>query len=656
MSIFITIVLLSSVFFGGNLAVEDQELKDYFQRPGRNVFQLNILLDYEVERYVFPRTLSNSEDEVENSNDVDSTVVYRIPGGPKSPRAHGKRPSFIQHGILCDVDPCTVNKPQIAVAYLLVDQGYDVWLGISNSSMAENLISSEALEKKKLENIAQYILNATNQPELLVMGYFNGAVQFFGMKAQKKEPPQEQSRISKWFEKIPGVKTVKGWYTNIYNKGKTYLSRGYNKVVDSFDSLGKKTDYIIDDPAITNLKETVLKAWGVVTNLVIPTFNIDDFSKMIEHPDLYLDTPQLITKYGYTAETHEILTEDGYLLSIHRISGSKKYPTKHGKPVVFLQHGILSSSAVWILNGPSKGLGYILADEGYDVWMGNSRGNTYSRAHVNLTTNNMEFWDFSWHEMGVYDVPATIDYILSVTKQKKLYYLGHSQGTTSFFVMMSVKPEYNDKIIKFAAYAPIVYAGNIRSPIIKIFAKISSPIYNALSLMKMNDFLPSNALLTKMGRYSCEARTVYQVICTNLLFMMTGYDTSQINKTMVPIILGHLPAGSSTKQLLHYSQEFNSKKFQQFNYMDPNLNMRIYGQTTPPEYKINNTKVPVGIFYASNDLVSDTRDVKRLANELPNSDLLYKIPMELFNHIDFMFAIDAPALLYGPTITYFKKP
>lgn len=109
--------------------------------------------------------------------------------------------------------------------------------------------------------------------------------------------------------------------------------------------------------------------------------------------------------------------------------------------------------------------------------MGNSRGNTYSRAHKTLTTKDSKFWDFSWHEMGIYDLPAAIDYILSITQQEKIYYLGHSQGTTSFFVMMSEKPEYNEKIIKFAAYAPLVYTGFVRSPIINIFAKISTPLY-----------------------------------------------------------------------------------------------------------------------------------------------------------------------------------
>lgn len=73
--------------------------------------------------------------------------------------------------------------------------------------------------------------------------------------------------------------------------------------------------------------------------------------------------------------------------------------------------------------------GYILADAGYDVWLGNNRGNKYSRKHKILDPNkNAEkFWDFSWNEMGKYDLPAEIDYVLSNTGQDSLFYAGHSQ-------------------------------------------------------------------------------------------------------------------------------------------------------------------------------------------------------------------------------------
>ena len=37
---------------------------------------------------------------------------------------------------------------------------------------------------------------------------------------------------------------------------------------------------------------------------------------------------------------------------------------------------------------------YILVDKGYDVWLGNVRGNTYSQLHKKWTIKDREFWDF----------------------------------------------------------------------------------------------------------------------------------------------------------------------------------------------------------------------------------------------------------------------
>lgn len=116
--------------------------------------------------------------------------------------------------------------------------------------------------------------------------------------------------------------------------------------------------------------------------------------------------------------------------------------------------------------------GYILADAGYDVWMGNYRGNKYSRNHTYLDPDKDEtkFWDFSWHEMGIYDLPTMIDYVLEKTQEKKVFYVGHSQGTTGFFVMCSEKPEYNDKIYAQFSLAPIAYMNHMTSPLMKIIA------------------------------------------------------------------------------------------------------------------------------------------------------------------------------------------
>lgn len=59
------------------------------------------------------------------------------------------------------------------------------------------------------------------------------------------------------------------------------------------------------------------------------------------------------------------------------------------------------------------------------------------------------FFFISFHELGVYDVPATIDYILEATGQDGLYIIGHSRGTTQTFAMLAEKPDYNKKVMLF---------------------------------------------------------------------------------------------------------------------------------------------------------------------------------------------------------------
>ena len=108
--------------------------------------------------------------------------------------------------------------------------------------------------------------------------------------------------------------------------------------------------------------------------------------------------------YGATFESHEVTTEDGYILNVFRITREDVI----GKQPVFLQHGITDSADCWIMHYPDLAPAFQLLEMGYDVWLGNQRGTTHSLkpGHVSLKTNSKEFWDFSWVEMGLYDAPA----------------------------------------------------------------------------------------------------------------------------------------------------------------------------------------------------------------------------------------------------------
>ena len=104
----------------------------------------------------------------------------------------------------------------------------------------------------------------------------------------------------------------------------------------------------------------------------------------------------MIISRGYPVQTHHVTTQDGFILGIQRIPhgrGEREFVLE-AKPVVFLQHGLLADASNWIMEGPSTSLAYLLADQGFDVWLGNARGNDCSRRHVKYTPSQEEFWDW----------------------------------------------------------------------------------------------------------------------------------------------------------------------------------------------------------------------------------------------------------------------
>ncbi|XP_067206779.1 lipase 3-like [Linepithema humile] len=363
--------------------------------------------------------------------------------------------------------------------------------------------------------------------------------------------------------------------------------------------------------------------------------------------DANLNTLELIRKAGYPAEAHVVLTEDGYFLTMHRIPGGKN------SPLVFLQHCLLCSSAGWVVIGKNKALPFKLADQGYDVWLGNFRGNTYSRTHISLSPSDSKFWDFSFDEMGTYDLPAMLIYIMNLTSKPLYTYIGHSMGASTFYVMAIKRPEVAKMVRVMISLAPAAFVGNMTSSL-RLLGTFISPIEAIMRFLAVNEFLPKDSLLQYLARVGCNVDPFTKQICRNIILQAIGFDKEQFNYTLLPMILAHFPSGTSVKTVLHYIQAINSGKFRAYDY-GRQKNMQIYNATVPPDYDLSRITVPIALIHGNNDWIVNEKDVKKLRCLLTNIVDDYRVPFPKFNHVDYLWAKDAPTLVYEKILETMKK-
>ncbi|KAL9331226.1 hypothetical protein ACSQ67_000836 [Phaseolus vulgaris] len=104
------------------------------------------------------------------------------------------------------------------------------------------------------------------------------------------------------------------------------------------------------------------------------------------NPPVYGICSSSVILHGYKCQEHEVTTNDGYILSVQRIPEGRANGSgsRTRKQPVIIQHGVLVDGMTWLLNPPEQDLPLILADNGFDVWIANSRGTRFSRRHISL--------------------------------------------------------------------------------------------------------------------------------------------------------------------------------------------------------------------------------------------------------------------------------
>lgn len=280
-------------------------------------------------------------------------------------------------------------------------------------------------------------------------------------------------------------------------------------------------------------------------------------------------------------------------------------------PPVLCLHGLMMSSDAFVISGKDS-LAFELARSGFDVWLGNLRGNRYT-SHEKFSSTNQEFWDFSLDQFARFDIPAMVKYILQQIhlkgqeQQSRLSLVGFSQGSAASFAALVSVPNLQSSIACFAALAPAIALKGISH---EGFASLLHIDPNFLFLLfGKKSFLP---LVLDIQKILSPTAFVFCLdVCMSFLF---GWKCNMINKEKLYTALVGM---TSVTNIVHFMEIVRSNSF--------TTKQRHHNHSqhfVPLKYDIKRVQVPLALFYGSQDSLID---VPRLVRSLPTFSRAEKI-------------------------------
>uniref|UniRef100_T1KPH2 Lipase n=1 Tax=Tetranychus urticae TaxID=32264 RepID=T1KPH2_TETUR len=339
--------------------------------------------------------------------------------------------------------------------------------------------------------------------------------------------------------------------------------------------------------------------------------------------DEALTCGQLIVSRGFKYERHFVTTEDGYILTLYRIINPNAQAARGSKLIpVLLVHGIFTSCSSWMINGFD---GFI--EPWFDVWIANNRGTAYSRNHTRLDPDT-EFWDFTFSEMGEYDAPAMVDYIIEETGHEKIVWIGYSEGTTQNFIQLAMNPAAADKFYLNINIEPGAFYGESKG-LLTVIPR------NRLVFGTLDDYvgpfspsLPEFDALLTIATIPCTIEVIKPICIEIYLF---GVDRRMIDKKLFQVLTSQIDT-TSTKNLIHYLQSVKYDQVSKYDY-GPEMNQEMYSSDELPKYPFENVPTcNLVLIGGLNDYFSDEKDFQ---NNRPFIDHVITYPD--WSHTDIIF-------------------
>jgi len=328
-----------------------------------------------------------------------------------------------------------------------------------------------------------------------------------------------------------------------------------------------------------------------------------------------MDFPDYCRLMGYRVEEYKVKTEDNYILTLYRLG--KAEGINANKEPLLMVHGLTHSSHTYVVSQTSKAPAFQLVDNDFDVWLINTRGNYLSRSHSSLSPSEDKFWEWCADHIGHYDIPATIDFILTKTGKRKLSYLGHSQGTYVALYCFAMKPEYADKVKLAVLWTPV-------GPSLTVKCKYVADLFNYDNIKEFE-----NQGLKVVGDYpksTLEARKalMFPKYYANLLIEKYNVFLNNDDPRVIAVYLQKFTGGTSLMNLKFWTQVKENPEDALYTYdYGEEINLQVYGQPKPKRVNLHEIRCKLALMGGKYDTLITPEDFENNVKHFPKDKVVW---------------------------------